>query len=64
MTFEELHKALLTVRSVVGKYREVLGVGSTSQWQPVAQFNTIEPFLHPWVDDPDRVKRLSEEDRP
>ncbi len=58
MTFEELHKALLTVRSVVGKYREVLGVGSMTQWQPVAQFNPIEPFLHPWVDDPDQVSRL------
>jgi len=26
MTFEELHRALVTVREVVGKYREVLGV--------------------------------------
>jgi hypothetical protein len=64
MTFEELHRALVTVREVVGKYREVLGVGTMTQWQPVPQFNPIEPFLHPWVEDPDQVKRLSEEDRP
>jgi hypothetical protein len=67
MTFEELHKALLTVRSVVGKYREVLGVGSMSQWQPVEQFSVIEPFLRPWIENADQaneVRRLSREDRP
>jgi hypothetical protein len=64
MTFYDLHKALLTVRDVVGKYREVLGLGTMSPWQPVAQFSVIEPFLHPWIHDPDAVKRLSEEDRP
>src|SRR5260370_22480176 len=64
MTFEELHRALVTVREVVGKYREVLGVGTMTQWQPVPQFNPIEPFLHPWLEDPYHVTRLSEEDRP
>jgi len=67
MTFEELHKALVTVRDVVNKYREVLGVGPLSQWQPVEQFSVIEPFLRPWIENTDQaneVRRLSKEDRP
>jgi hypothetical protein len=67
MTFEELHKALVSVRDVVNKYRGVLGVGPMSQWQPVEQFSVIEPFLRPWIENVDQaneVRRLSREDRP
>ena len=67
MTFEELYTALVTVRSVVNKYRDVLGVGPLSQWQPVEQFSVIEPFFRPWIENMDQaneVRRLSREDRP
>jgi hypothetical protein len=60
ITFAELHSSMADVRRVVGKYYALLTLKSVANWEPAAQYNTIGPFMRPWVTDPDSVARAQE----
>jgi hypothetical protein len=49
VTFRDLHRAIRDIRDVVGKYYALITLRSVAQWEPVAQYDTIAPFMKPWV---------------
>lgn len=51
ITFQALHDAISDVRRVVGKYYALITQSSIAKWQPVPQYDTIAPFMQPWVTD-------------
>ena len=63
MTFAALHEAIATVRDVIAKYYALLTHNSLAQWEPVAQFNTLQAFTKPWVLDRSAVNRAINEER-
>lgn len=50
LTYGKLHKALEDIQGVTSKYLALLTAKSVAQWEPVAQFNVLKPFLSPWVE--------------
>ena len=44
LTFRDLHQAIAELRDIVGKYYSLLTQSVVSEWEPVAQYNTISPF--------------------
>lgn len=62
MTFGALHDALTEVRAVVAKYYALLTQGVIAQWEAVPQYDTVRPFLLPWVNDRATVERLARDD--
>jgi hypothetical protein len=64
LTFGELHEALDSVRDVIVRYCDLLGQSVPDRWEATASFNTILPFLKPWVEDRRAVKdAIGEEKR-
>ena len=61
ITFQALHEAISDVRQVVAKYYALLTLASITQWEPVPQYDTIAPFMTPWVIDPRGVAAAAEE---
>ena len=61
LTFRDLHAAIVEVRQVAGKYYALLTLKSVARWEPEAQFDTMEPFMGPWVVDADAVARAARE---
>lgn len=61
-TYKDLHQAIADIRKVVGKYYAILTLSSVMDWEPVAQYNTLEPFMEPWVTDQAAVDRIADED--
>ena len=57
VTFRDLHQAIADVRRVVGKYYALLTLSSVAEWEPVPQYDTLSPFLQPWVVDRGAVSR-------
>jgi hypothetical protein len=43
-----------TLRDVIARYCGLLGQSVPERWEATASFNTIQPFLKPWVEDPRR----------
>lgn len=62
ITFAELHKAVDDIRTVVGKYYALLTQKIVTDWEPVAQYNTLAAFERPWLVDRDAVRRALKED--
>jgi hypothetical protein len=61
LTFAELHKTIEDVRSTVSKYHSLITLGVITNWEPVPQFNTMAPFMYPWVEDSDAVRAAIDE---
>jgi hypothetical protein len=61
VTFRDLHAAIRHTRGVVGKYYALLTLRSVAQWEPEPQYDTIAPFMKPWVTDGAAVARLVDE---
>lgn len=61
ITFRELHRAIADVRGVVAKFYTLLTLRSIGRWEPVPQFDTVGPFVRPWVLDRDAVEAAAEE---
>lgn len=61
MTFNTMHDAIADVRSVIGKYYSLLTLNSIAQWEPVPQYDTLEPFIEPWVVDRAAVEEAAKE---
>jgi hypothetical protein len=51
ITFAELHTTIEDVRRTVEKYHSLITLGVITNWEPVPQFNTMAPFMYPWVED-------------
>ncbi len=62
ITFRDLHQALVDIRSIVGNYYALLTLMSVTEWEPVAQYDTIAPFTRAWVTDAAAVARAAGED--
>jgi hypothetical protein len=62
ITFRDLRQALVDIRSVVGKYYALLTLMSVTEWEPVAQYDTIAPFTRAWVTDAAAVERAVDEE--
>lgn len=56
ITFRALHKAIADARRVVKKYYALLTLKSIGQWEPVHQYDTLAPFMKPWVVDRNEVE--------
>ena len=61
ITFHALHKAIADVRRVVAKFYALLTLSSIAEWEAVPQFDTIGPFVRPWVLDRDAVEVAAKE---
>jgi hypothetical protein len=61
ITFQALHEAIADVRRVVAKFYALLTLSSIGRWEAVPQFDTIGPFVQPWVLDRDAVAAAAEE---
>lgn len=57
ITFRDLHQAIADVRAVVRKYNALLTLSTVANWEPVAQYDTLEPFSLVWMSDPETVSR-------
>jgi hypothetical protein len=55
ITFRDLHKAIADARRVVEKYYALLTLKSIGQWEPVPLYDTLAPFMKPWVVDRNEV---------
>jgi len=64
LTFRNLHATIRDVRNVVNRYHVLLTASSIVEWEPIAQFNTIAPFMQPWVTDLDSVRAFLDEVEP
>lgn len=62
ITFQALHKAIVDVRRVVAKYYALLTLSTIAQWEPVPQYDTMAPFMRPWILDPSAVSAAVEEE--
>ena len=62
VTFQALHKAIADIRRVIEKYYAVLTLKSIARWDPVPQYDTIGPFMAPWVVDREGVAAAADED--
>lgn len=61
ITFQALHKAVADVRRVVAKFYALLTLSSIANWEAVPQFDTIGPFVQPWVQDREAIEAAVEE---
>ncbi len=61
LTFGALHKAIADVRGVVGKYYALLTLNTIPSWEPVPAYDTIAPFMKPWVVDRKAVSAAAKE---
>lgn len=61
ITIQALHKAIADVRRIVAKFYALLTLGVVDKWEAVPQFDTIAPFMRPWVLDRDVVEAATEE---
>ena len=61
VTLDEMHKIIEDLRKTISKYYSLITLGVLTTWEPVAQFNTIAPFLYQWVNDPIAVKTTFDE---
>lgn len=61
VTFNAMHEAIADVRRVVGKYYALLTLCAIAQWEPVPQYDTLEPFMRPWVVEPTAVAEAARE---
>jgi len=64
LTFRDLHNAIGDLRKVIAKYYFLL-VQTTimaESWEPEPQYDTIAPFLRPWVTDPEAVVNAADRD--
>jgi len=57
ITFRDLHQAIADLRIVVGKYYALLTLATVAEWEPVAQYDTLEPFASVWMKDAYAVDR-------
>ncbi len=55
ITFYALHKAISDVREIVAKYYAMLTLNSIGRWEPLPLYDTIGPFIRPWVENPTAV---------
>jgi len=62
VTFQALHKAIADIRRVIEKYYALLTLKSIARWDPVPQYDTIGPFMAPWVVDREGVAAAADED--
>lgn len=62
MTFGDLHDAITETRSLIAKYYMMLTLSGPGNWEPIPQYDTLDPFLTPWVLERDRVEVLFEEE--
>lgn len=51
LTFRDLHGAIADLREVIAKYYLLLTQASIHSWELTAQYDTVTPFLKPWVTD-------------
>ena len=51
-----MHEAIASVREVVAKYYALLTLGIVGRWEPVPQFDPLEPFTTPWMIDRSAVE--------
>ena len=61
ITFNAMHDAIADARRVIGKYYALLTLGSIAQWEPVPQYDTLKPFMRPWVVDRTAVEEAAKE---
>lgn len=61
ITFQALHKAIADIRRVVAKFYALLTLSRIAKWEPVPQYDTIAPFMRPWVLDRDAVNAAAKE---
>ena len=61
ITIQALHKAIADVRRIVAKFYALLTLDVVDKWEAVPQFDTIAPFMRPWVLDRDVVEAATEE---
>lgn len=61
ITFADMHEAIAGVREVVAKYYALLTLGIVGQWEPVPQYDTLEPFMTPWMIDRTAVEEALRE---
>lgn len=61
ITFRALHKAISDVQRVVEKYYALITLSSPAQWEPIAAFDTIAPFMTPWVVDRNAIEAAAKE---
>ncbi len=61
ITFAAMHEAIADVRAVVAKYYALLTLGIVGRWEPVPQYDTLEPFMAPWMVDRTAVEEALRE---
>lgn len=61
ITFQALHEAIADVRRVAAKFYTLLTLSSIDRWEAVPQFDTVGPFVQPWVLDRDAVEAAATE---
>jgi len=61
ITFQSLNEVISDIRKIIKKYYALLTLTSITRWEPVPQFDTIKPFMEPWVVDRDAVDKAERE---
>lgn len=57
ITYREMHEAIDALRETINRYYALLTGSSMIGWEPVRQYNTLAPFLEPWLPKNDDVLR-------
>jgi hypothetical protein len=61
-TFAELHKTIEDVRNTVSNYHSLITLDVITNWEPVPQFNTMAPFMYPWIEDAASVQAAMDDE--